>query len=138
MLLTIQAGPGYVVGTPDNAQITFADDDATPSDAPSGLTAVAAAADSVDLMWVDNSSNESGFKIYRSTDGTTFEPLMTVGANAQSYTDDSAVDPQQTYYYRVRSYTTISDSADSKPRRPPTCPRRRPVLRCRPARETSG
>src|SRR5207244_7518035 len=39
-------------------------------DAPSGLAAVAVAANQVNLSWTDNSSNETGFKIEQSLDGT--------------------------------------------------------------------
>src|SRR5207244_2675040 len=54
--------------------------------APSGLTATAAASGTqVDLTWADNSSNETGFNVYESTDGVNFTLLATAAANATSY-----------------------------------------------------
>src|SRR5207245_11295105 len=51
-------------------------------DAPKGLTESAVASDTVKLSWTDMSSNESGFKIEKSLDGTVFLPATTTGRNA--------------------------------------------------------
>jgi fibronectin type 3 domain-containing protein len=57
------------------------------------------------LNWTDNSSNEVGFPIYRSTDGgATYTFLNQAAANAVSFTD-STVGPGNTYFYRVFSVT---------------------------------
>jgi hypothetical protein len=52
--------------------------------APSSLTAVTVSETRIDLTWVDNSSNESGFELYRSINGEagTFGVPSLVRANA--------------------------------------------------------
>jgi len=57
----------------------------------------------ITLTWTDNSNNEDGFKIERSTDGSTFTQIDTVGASITTYTDDDLED-NTVYYYRIRSY----------------------------------
>ncbi|MDD3985457.1 MAG: hypothetical protein PHY59_06170, partial [Methanobacterium sp.] len=61
------------------------------------------------LTWTDNSNIEDGFKIERSTDGTTFAQTATVGAGITTYTDDNLTD-NTIYYYKIRSYKGASNS----------------------------
>lgn len=51
------------------------------------------------VTWQDNSPNETGFSIERSTDGVTFRPLAVVAANATSFRDTGR--SPGIYYYRV-------------------------------------
>jgi predicted phage tail protein len=85
-----------------------------PPAAPGGLTATAASSQRIDLAWTDNATNEDGFQIERSTDGSTFAPHGTAGANATTYAD-STVAPQQTYWYRLRATNAAGPSAYSSP-----------------------
>jgi hypothetical protein len=78
--------------------------------APSDFTATAATSSRIDLSWSDNSANETGFQIDVSTDGSTFVPLATVGANATSYSH-TGLNPATTYYYRVRACNAAGCSA---------------------------
>jgi thermitase len=71
--------------------------------APNGLTATALYATRAVIAWTDQSANELGFAIERSSDGLSFSTLDTVGANTATYTDRS-VQPNTSYYYRVRAY----------------------------------
>jgi hypothetical protein len=71
--------------------------------APSDLTATAVSSSRIDLAWQDNSNNETGFRIDRSTDNVTFQSLVFVGANVATYAD-TGLTPGTTYYYRVRAY----------------------------------
>jgi fibronectin type 3 domain-containing protein len=75
---------------------------ATPA-APTQLSAIGGASNSISLTWQDNSTNETGFRIYRSTDGVTFASIATVGANNNAYTDASTA-PLTSYYYYVAGY----------------------------------
>ncbi len=78
--------------------------------APTALAASATSPTQVDLSWVDNACNETGFKIERSTTtNTNFIEIATVGANVTTYTDNT-VSPATTYFYRVRAYNANGDS----------------------------
>ncbi len=81
---------------------------------PGNLTATAASSSQINLSWIDTSSNETGFKIERSLDGTTAWALMgTVAANVNTYSDSNALAPATKYYYRVRATNLAGDSANS-------------------------
>ncbi|MBI3910466.1 MAG: fibronectin type III domain-containing protein, partial [Armatimonadetes bacterium] len=85
---------------------------AAPPDAPTNLTATAVSASQIDLAWTDGASNEDGFKVERSTDGTSFTQIATVGVNVASYSD-TGLSAATTYYYRMRAYNAGGDSAYS-------------------------
>ncbi len=72
---------------------------------PSNLVATANSSCSIGLSWNDNSNNETGFKLERSTNGTSFSQFTTVGANVTTYNDNGRVN-NKTYWYRVRAYKT--------------------------------
>ena len=57
----------------------------------------------INLSWTDNASNETGFRIERSSDGTSFTEISTVGTNVTSYADTGLSAATQ-YWYRVRAY----------------------------------
>lgn len=70
--------------------------------APTGLTGIAAAYNRVDLSWTDQSSNEEGFAVERSANGSS-NWLEIGSATAAAYTDHT-VGGNTTYYYRVKAY----------------------------------
>ena len=71
--------------------------------APTNLSATAVSADGIDLAWEDNSTNETGFRVYRSPNGVSSWTLIaTTGADATSYSSTSLTQ-STTYYYRVRA-----------------------------------
>ena len=53
--------------------------------APSSLSAKAISTSQIDLSWVDNSSNESGFYVERRTSTGSYSRIATLGANVTSY-----------------------------------------------------
>jgi titin len=83
-----------------------------PPVAPGNLTAKTSGKRGISLSWTDNSSNETGFKIDRGTDGVTFSQIATVGANVASY-KNNGLTSGVTYYYRVRATSGAGDSAYS-------------------------
>ncbi|OGN93902.1 MAG: hypothetical protein A2Z71_06165 [Chloroflexi bacterium RBG_13_50_21] len=63
----------------------------------------------INLTWTDNSADETGFVIQRSTDGVSFAPLATVLADVINYSD-TAVSGAFTYTYRVAAFNTNGSS----------------------------
>ena len=83
----------------------------TPVAAPYDLTAIAGV-QQVTLDWIDNSSNETGFRIERATGAGSFAPIGTVHSNVTTYID-ATVQPNTTYAYRVFAFDSIGDSLPS-------------------------
>src|SRR5204863_2620508 len=79
---------------------------------PTKLTAVAASSRQINLSWTDNSNNETGFKIERSSNGNTFTQISTVGVNVTTYAD-SGLAASTKYYYRILAYSDGGNSAYS-------------------------
>lgn len=73
-----------------------------PPIAPSNLTATTASGSQINLAWTDNSGNETGFEIERSTDGTNFGKVGDAGVNATVF-QDTGLTPNKKHWYRVRS-----------------------------------
>jgi hypothetical protein len=84
----------------------------TAPNAPGGLTANGVSALLINLNWTDNSNNEDGFRIERSTDGTNFTEIATVGANSTSYVAGALASGTQ-YFFRVRAYNAAGNSNNS-------------------------
>jgi hypothetical protein len=80
--------------------------------APSALTATAVSDKQINLAWTDNSPNEDGFRVFRSTDGTNFTQIASVGINVKTYAS-AGLTGNRRYYYRVRSYNTAGLSGNS-------------------------
>ena len=78
--------------------------------APSSLVGTANGIKRIDLTWSDNSTNETGFRIERSTNGSKFSRIATVGANVTSYVN-TGLKRGKTYYYRVRANGSPAPSA---------------------------
>jgi tripartite motif-containing protein 71 len=87
-----------------------------PPAAPSGLMATAISDRQINLVWENNSDNETGFKIERCQGSgcTNFTQITTVGANAIGYSDIGLL-ASTSYTYRVRAYNLAGDSDYSDP-----------------------
>jgi hypothetical protein len=86
---------------------------ALPATGPAGLGAVATSSSEIELTWTDNSNNEDGFRIERSSDGGyTFIPAAFVGTDVHGYTD-TGLAPGRTYHYRVCALNAFGDSPQS-------------------------
>ena len=100
--------------------------------APSGTNAVAASKSQIDVTWRDNSTNETGFELHRSTAGPggAFTALATTGASVTNASDRGLTSLTQ-YCYKVRafkttgsntSYSTFSTTACATTPGPPAAP----------------
>ena len=82
-----------------------------PPTAPTALNVTAVTPTQIDLDWTDNSDNEAGLQIERSSDdGTTFDLLATVHPDSVAYTD-TGLSPETNYCYRVRAVNSVGQSA---------------------------
>jgi len=81
--------------------------------APSNLTATAASSSQINLSWTDNSTDETGFRLERSTSATSdWTEIATVSANVTTY-QNTGLTAGTTYYYRVRAYNSSGSSETS-------------------------
>jgi hypothetical protein len=76
---------------------------------PSNLTASPTSDTQVSLLWTDNSTNETGFKIERKNVGGVYAVVGTVSLNITTFTDNG-LNPNTTYSYRVFSYNNEGNS----------------------------
>ena len=67
----------------------------------------------IEITWTDNSSDEIGYRIERSSEGLPYVQIGEVAANTTSFTDNTAI-PGDAYAYRVASLTVGGHSIFSK------------------------
>jgi len=68
---------------------------------------------SLTLTWTDNSSNEDGFGVERSLDGTNFSEIIgDLPTNTETY-EDSNISYDTTYWYRVYAFNDVGNSGFS-------------------------
>lgn len=79
--------------------------------AATGLNFTAVTQTSMSVNWTDNATNESGYIVSRSTDGTNYTVVGTPAANANTFPDAGLV-PGTTYFYRVNAVTEGATSAN--------------------------
>jgi hypothetical protein len=82
---------------------------ATLLNTPTNLTA-SATTTSVTLLWVDNATNESGYRIERSLDGVTFAVIGTTAVNGTTFTDSGLL-RTTAYFYRVQAFTADGNTS---------------------------
>ncbi|TRX60121.1 prolyl oligopeptidase family serine peptidase [Fulvivirga sp. M361] len=71
--------------------------------APTTPVALPASSTSINVFWTDNSDNETGFEIYRSTTaGGPYVLLTVASADAIGHVDSNLI-PNTTYYYVIRA-----------------------------------
>jgi subtilisin family serine protease len=80
--------------------------------APSSLTATAVSSSRINLAWTDNATNEVGFKVERSFDGTNYAQVGVVGPNVQIFSHLNLTS-STLHFYRVRAYDGPNHSAFS-------------------------
>jgi hypothetical protein len=83
--------------------------EAAPPAAPTNLVATLNSSSSIRLNWANVPTNELGWELQRSLDGTSFSSLATLGANLTNYTNGS-LQLFTTYHYRVRATNSVGTS----------------------------
>ncbi len=80
---------------------------------PTGLTGADVSSGKINLTWQDNSSNETGFRVYRRLgNSANWEEAGTSSAAATTFSD-GGLSPKTTYRYRVRAFNSTESSAYS-------------------------
>jgi len=109
--ISTQSTPSPVSATPSLAG------DTSPPTTPTNLAITAKTSSSIKLAWTASTDNVEvrGYKIYRSTDGTTYTLL---GYTGETTFTDGGLAPNSTYYYKVSAYdsqTTPNESGQTTP-----------------------
>jgi hypothetical protein len=89
--------------------------------APSNLQARALSGSEILLTWTDWAANETGFRVDRSTDGTSFAQLAIANADATAFVDRERT-PQTAYWYRVTAFNSSGSSRASNTAQETTLP----------------
>lgn len=97
-------------GASNEAQVTTPAEPVAAPLAPTLLMGIAGTPRSVEVNWIDNSSNEEGFRIERHTGTGAWIQVKTLGAGAIKWMDET-VSPATVYTYRVKAYNAGGDSA---------------------------
>jgi hypothetical protein len=75
--------------------------------------AVVVSVSQIDLSWTDNSTDETGFGIFRGTsEGTVTDLIATVGDGVVVYSD-TGLPSSTTFYYLVKSFNIFGYSGAS-------------------------
>lgn len=82
---------------------------------PTNLSAQQHSSVNIQLGWVDNAGNETGYRVERK-DGAagSFAPVATHPAGANAHTDSGPLNANESYYYRVIAFNAAGDSASSE------------------------
>jgi len=96
-------GSGSYVAIPASAFVDAPIVNGQAPAAPSNLVATAVSYNKISLQWTDNSTNETGFEVWRSANAKTgFITIGTTAAAATTYID-STVTASTRYYYQIRA-----------------------------------
>ncbi len=81
---------------------------------PSNLFATAVSHNRINLSWTDNSNNETGFELVRSTSQNgLYIPIGTTDANVTTFADSTDLQAATKYFYNVRAINNSGVSANA-------------------------
>ncbi len=95
-------------------------------DSPAPSVNVTSTTKAITITWVNDSVNAIGFRVERSTDGTTFKTIGTAPANKTTFIDKTAVGGIQ-YVYRVTAFNKIDSTSSNTSTTVSLIPPRRPL-----------
>jgi hypothetical protein len=78
--------------------------------APTGLTATTVATNQINLAWIDQATNETGYVVNRSLDSTNWTFVTLTAVNATNYSN-TGLTTNTLYYYRVAASNAAGISA---------------------------
>jgi len=82
---------------------------------PSGLIQKAKTPTSISLVWTDNATNETGYRVKRQKSGAAETTIANnLPPNTRSYTDDG-ITPSTSYAYKVEAFITGGNNSASDP-----------------------
>jgi len=79
-------------------------------DSPTNLVVTEVNSSSAVLFFTDNSVNEQGFRVERSTDNKNWGSYLTLPANTTTFTDNQMICDQE-FFYRVYAYNEFGNSS---------------------------
>ena len=108
---TVEAGETYSYKVRANLVFTEVATVTVPFYAPSSLAASPFSENAIYLTWVDNSAAETGYEIWRSAmgGGVGYSRIATV-YDAVEFTDSDQLEPDTSYWYKVRAVNASSVS----------------------------
>ena len=80
-----------------------------PTASPANLSVSRSGDNQLSLTWTDRATNETGYRIERSTNGLNWTQIASVGVNATQYTNYQ-LEYNTRYWYRVRAYNASGNS----------------------------
>ena len=81
--------------------------------APTGATITFADFTALELNWVDNATDETGYTIERSVDNLNFSMVVSLPADTTYHWDEGLAD-NTTYFYRIRAFNSDASSAPAE------------------------
>ncbi|HHT9121167.1 MAG TPA: fibronectin type III domain-containing protein [Candidatus Hypogeohydataceae bacterium YC41] len=103
VLLSDMDGGLFIVDVTSVANLTPGE---VPPAAPTNLRAISLSSSKVNLVWTDNSTNETGFEVWRRVNTGSWQLLATTGPNVTKYQDTTAYgnDSTTSYSYFIRAF----------------------------------
>lgn len=99
-------------GDSPNTTVVSATTKLAPPAAPTNLVATSVLKNQATLTWTDNATNETNYKVMRSTDGKNFLLFGTLSPNTTTFTNTGLL-ANKTYYFRVYALNSAGSSANS-------------------------
>lgn len=110
LIATVSLGCGGGSGSSPSSKGNYGSNTSTILLAPSSLSAKSTTQTQVSLSWLDNSNNETGFRLERKPGSFgAYSEIAVTSANVSSYNDTSVVETKN-YTYRIRAYNSTENS----------------------------
>jgi hypothetical protein len=77
--------------------------------APTNLTGTVISTTQINLSWIDNATNEDGYKVERKTGNGNYDVIGSMGANLTTF-NDLGLTPYTSYTYRVYAQNSAGNS----------------------------